>query len=532
MTENESKQISEKIVDVVKSLQTEEKPWVNIASISVLLNDNGVDYKQYGFLKLRSFLADFNDILELKEECEGKTPVVYVKIKEEGKEENDQGKMIDKPKYDTKKSPLMALGFTPELDKVITYLYNLLDNEHSDIETFKENLNENIDNSYNKGDILYFSYDDSSNPIKQESYSEEKTVTFAVYSGFEDSNGKKLYAQYFKSLQGWKGVYFNAEYQIWNHLNVYRIGKITFKNYDQANNFIIGLHNELLPGEIWKYSEPAKTGFRKKTEYEILESYLRTVFAALLQEVNCPNSLNYGKIKFSKDNKYALFNTGLLSKFATDIILIGEVFPKNRTSNDRFYISNPTILKRGKTELQEKGFNASDANVDMVSFFDRVSQIVYDATAKVDTDDIEKLHHCIEDGIMRNRFPQKCKEQYENGELEDLTDTLIKAIRRSERIARRNYKYVVPQYRVTTTENKIQFLMPIYMSSNYDELPDFALVLSESMIDGQKFYKPETVLELSWAYNNARVICKPDNMWLNPEKIKDVESMDDFDILE
>ncbi|HIR31086.1 MAG TPA: DUF3825 domain-containing protein, partial [Candidatus Faecousia faecavium] len=112
-----------------------------------------------------------------------------------------------------------------------------------------------------------------------------------------------------------------------------------------------------------------------------------------------------------------------------------------------------------------------------------------------------------------------------NGELEDLTDTFIKAIRRAERIARRNYKYVVPQYRTTATGNKIQFLMPIYMLSKYEEAPDFALVLSESIIGNQKFYKPETVLELAWAYNNARVICKPDDMWLNPARIEDVEDL-------
>ena len=61
------------------------------------------------------------------------------------------------------------------------------------------------------------------------------------------------------------------------------------------------------------------------------------------------------------------------------------------------------------------------------------------------------------------------------------------------------------------------------MLSKYEDPPDFALVLSESVIDGQKFYKPETVLELAWAYNNARVICKPDDMWLNPANIEDVE---------
>lgn len=126
-------------------------------------------------------------------------------------------------------------------------------------------------------------------------------------------------------------------------MNTYKIGKLTFKNYASANDFVKSLYAELLPGETWKYAEPAQMGMRKKTEYEILESYLRTVFAALLQEHNKQGSLNYGKIKFSKDNNYALFNTGLLSKYATDIIVIGEVYPKNRTTNSRITLFYPTI---------------------------------------------------------------------------------------------------------------------------------------------------------------------------------------------
>ena len=422
-----------------------------------------------------------------------------------------------KPYYQNGKSALMALGFVRDIQGAVSFF-----SEKTGVNIGQEDLERKIKASYDDGDILYYEYDTNGDPVVSTAYS-TKTAVFAVNTGEQDRHQNNVYAQYYKGSRGWTGVFFNTKEQIFNQMNTYKIGKLTFRNYAQANDFIKSLHSELLPGETWKYAESAQTGMRKKTEYEILESYLRTVFAALLQEHTRRGSLNYGKIKFSKDGNYALFNTGLLSKYATDIIIIGEVFPKNRTTNNRITLSNPFVLKRGKTELREKGFESSDADVDMVSFFDQVSQIIYDATAEVDTDDIEKLRHCIDEGIMRNRFPQKCKEQYERGELEDLTDTFIKAIRRAERIARRNYKYVVPQYRTTATGNRIQFLMPIYMLSKYEELPDFALVLSERVIGGQKFYKPETVLVLAWAYNNARVICKPDDMWLNPAKIEDVE---------
>lgn len=536
MNNQERTDLSKKILQVIQSLQDTSDPWVDFARIGAPLVAVGVQYKQYGFPKLRPFLNEFQDILAFKDvqPDAGKPPVCYVRLKSVLVQDVVAAEVIErieekggsrttsdsaKPSYQNGKSALMALGFVNDIQGAVEYFAR-----KTGVNLNQEELERKVKTSYDNGDILYFEYDADGNPVECNTYS-PKTAIFAINTGVQDRYQNYVFAQYSKGPRGWVGVFFNTEDQIFNQMNTYKIGKLTFKDYASANDFIKSLHAELLPGETWKYAEAAQMGMRKKTEYEILESYLRTVFAVLIQEHDKRGSLNYGKIRFSKDNNYALFNTGLLSKYATDVIVIGEVYPKNRTTNSRITLSNPVILKRGKSELREKGFDASDADVDMASFFNQVSQIVYDATAEVDTDDIEKLRHCIDEGIIRNRFPQKCKEQYENGELEDLTDTFIKAIRRAERIARRNYKYVVPQYRTTATGNKIQFLMPIYMLSKYEEAPDFALVLSESIIGNQKFYKPETVLELAWAYNNARVICKPDDMWLNPARIEDVEDL-------
>ena len=117
---------------------------------------------------------------------------------------------------------------------------------------------------------------------------------------------------------------------------------------------------------------------------------------------------------------------------------------------------------------------------------------------------------------------------WENGQTDDVIDKFKQAIARAEQIARRNYKYVVPQYRPSKDNGgNIQFLMPIYFTSNYSVAPDFALVLSKDDIGGDPFYRPETVLELSWAYNNARVLCKPDNTWLKPEEIEEADVEED-----
>lgn len=536
MDDNEKTAISLKVIQVIQDLQTGGNEWVDFARVGAPLTATGVQYKQFGFSKLRSFLNEFQDMLEFRDEqFEEKPPVCYVRTKS-GKQKagyktstyntTQQSQYISvqsnpKPPVQTGKPILMGLGFVIDLHAAIDFL-----SQKVGYAVEKDKLEDNLEKSYENGDILYYEYDADGGPINVKAFSNQ-TAIFAVNSGLCDANGNTLYAQYNKNNQGWSGVFFNSQLQIFNNINAYKIGNISFKNFEDANNFIKNLEADLLPGEKWKYVEPAKNGLRRKTKYEILESYLKTVLTALMHGYNKPDSLNYGKIKFSKDYRYALFNTGLLSRYATDVIVFGEIFPMGKRPSDRFHISNPAVLKGGKTELARMKFNSSDAEVDMVSFFKDVSQIVYDATAEVDVDDIEKLHHCIDEGIKRNRFPQKCKEQYDQGEIEELTDTFTKAIHRSERIARRNYKYVVPQYRITPHENRIQFLMPIYMLSKYDESPDFALVLSENLIGGKKFYKPETVLELAWAYNNARAICKPDDMWLNPATIENSEMPDE-----
>ncbi len=83
MTDQEKNELSQKIVQVVQSHQTDSDPWVDFARIGALLADVGIQYKPFGFQKLRSFLNEFEDVLLFKEEhpADGRPPVCYVKVK-------------------------------------------------------------------------------------------------------------------------------------------------------------------------------------------------------------------------------------------------------------------------------------------------------------------------------------------------------------------------------------------------------------------------------------------------------------------
>ena len=82
------------------------------------------------------------------------------------------------------------------------------------------------------------------------------------------------------------------------------------------------------------------------------------------------------------------------------------------------------------------------------------------------------------------------------------------AIAHAKRMIDANYKNAVPQY----YKGKIQLLIPICLINQ--QTPDLALVVSKNDLGNQ--YLGHTCLTLDMAYNNARLIAKPDSFWLKP----------------
>lgn len=424
--------------------------------------------------------------------------------------------------FSSDNSGVFALGY---IQNQSLYLSNLCDLLGTNIN--EEDLGKNIRQAYLDEDELNFYYDSNGN-LQSGEFDEKITSRYAIYTGYNVPNSNpsyadaKVYALFLKDRYGkWTGVKFYTEYKMRNMLNSYRFGAISFRNFSEANTFITMLESKLLPGETWKFKAADTEDYRPKTAYDILQSYLQYVFEKLLEDYDKVSSKNFNKIIISSDNKYALFNTGLLNKFAQDIYLVGSVyFRKNKIIS----FSNPEIAPSKVELIRNYGFSNAQLTPypGVVEFFHSLDDIIYNPEIEIDIS-ADRLSHIIEDGAKRNRFTEKYKILYEKGDLPSITSTLETAIDNAKKIAKRNYKYVVPQYRSSRYEEdgKIQFLMPIYLDRQYGERPDFALVLNiEALPDGTKLYTPETILELSWAYNNARVICKPEDTWLNPKTIE------------
>ena len=82
------------------------------------------------------------------------------------------------------------------------------------------------------------------------------------------------------------------------------------------------------------------------------------------------------------------------------------------------------------------------------------------------------------------------------------------AIDEVKKKVRTNYKIAVPQY----YDGKIQLLLPLYFTSGSSN-PDLALVAHKL---NDNTYTARTCLTLKVAYNNARLIVKPQSNWLKP----------------
>lgn len=345
-----------------------------------------------------------------------------------------------------------------------------------------------------------YSEDRAKTPVTKEQ------ASYAIYeTGFKTKEGKEIYGVFSrKSLsRAFEGIDFYDENGLKELIQdnlLFKMGLIYFDNpdssWDDGYCFIEELAETAIP-EKWTYGNQTSA-----IPHPILKSYVEHIFTRLNKEKN--------GVKLLRDDnkKYALFNLGLLNIYFKPIYIIVEV----KDDGGKSYYANPFILKK-RTTLADIGFTIDGKPIsekqlpEPAQFYDNINEIIFKPEPEFYDPDDEKLKHIIEE--RKNRFP----DVYQTRATTELAVILDTAIKCSYELSKRNYKLVVPQYR--PQEDKIQYLMPIYLGATFNKLPDFALVLDHE----SGYYKPETILDLDDAYQNARLIAKPDNFWLNPEQI-------------
>lgn len=202
----------------------------------------------------------------------------------------------------------------------------------------------------------------------------------------------------------------------------------------------------------------------------------------------------------SPDKKQYLFNTGLLDRdFLLDIYIICSKIEVDIFGEKVTFPTNPDIVLENDMNTI-KNFGGKIPQV--AKYFTNIDQVIFNP----DLDMNMNWKHIF---IQRvDRIPSEIKEG--KIPIKEIVQKFKGNEENIKKLAKRNYKMVVPQY----YNNGIQFLMPIYLGTEFIGRPDFALVLSLDDTGAQPYYVGTTILTVEMAYQNARLLAKPDNPWL------------------
>lgn len=263
-----------------------------------------------------------------------------------------------------------------------------------------------------------------------------------------------------------------------------------FANFPDWNAAIADLatnHAQLEDGN-WDYINK-KTG-----SYPVLESYITYTFLRLHKE---------GKIKYAsrvennRELKFACFNTGLATIKQEDIFAYFEHkdnFPNLRQSDG--YLKPPVWIFKCFDRESNRVMNHFAEKPELANYFQNAAELIYESARRL----IPDYEHILDD--REKRFPKEFRELSKPQQVERVKSAIESALTR----IKRNYKTAIPQF----YSDSIQLLLPLCITTA--EATDVALVVAK---EGE-VYRANTVLPLDWAYNNARLLAKPDREWLNP----------------
>lgn len=257
-------------------------------------------------------------------------------------------------------------------------------------------------------------------------------------------------------------------------------------SFDFFTNKLRVLATNDLPPEKW-----SSTG---RNDYNILNSYIRYTFEKLWIEREHASESEKQKFIY-EDERQACFNTGLYDKTWQPIYFYCVV---NRYADHQKYEFNNFF-----NEYTIKVTNmpsVAAAELRRPNYFEDPAALIYNVNLGI----VPQWQHIIYTDENFMRIPEQIRimgpDMCRNA-ISGSIDTVRKRIQS-------NYKTVVPQW----YNKKIQLLAPLYITN--PEKPDLALVLSLSD-DGSQYYG-HTCLTMEMAYNNARLIARPESYWLNP----------------
>lgn len=194
-------------------------------------------------------------------------------------------------------------------------------------------------------------------------------------------------------------------------------------------------------------------------------------------------------------SKHAAFNTGLLTPHF-------EVIYGYATEQDKEEFPQPWRL-RGFFRESDYRLVRFEKLPERASYFDEPADLLYDPRRDLRV----QYEHIVNDNV--HRFPEEL-----HSDERRRVEAIRQAVRHAEFRVHQNYKAAIPQFYWPTRDareaGRLQLLLPLCLQ----DVNRADLALSVDRVGN--VYRAATVLSLDMAYNNARLIARPDKEWLEP----------------
>ena len=249
-----------------------------------------------------------------------------------------------------------------------------------------------------------------------------------------------------------------------------------FPNFDSG---IAYLAENLADNEEWDFADSTLKSF------SILKNYLEFTFRRLQYEK---------KIAFTTDNVWACFNTGLVTENLEDIYAFFEEYKNPRPEFNTPYCFKAFLKKSDPVLLKYFSGNLPIC----ANYFDRPEFLVFNPNCDL----VPDIDNIIRDNMTR--FPATLQSLGES----EIRWQIMGAVDEVKKRVKKNYLMAVPQF----YDGKIQLLLPLYLTSGSS---DATLAMVAHRVT-DRTYTARTCLTLKMAYNNARLIAKPQSDWLKP----------------
>lgn len=217
---------------------------------------------------------------------------------------------------------------------------------------------------------------------------------------------------------------------------------------------------------------------------KILKNYLSFTYKYIAEKNNGKPALNY--IVRSFDDSAASFNTGLFDK---DYNPIYAFFKRNRLNRQPWFF----IGFKVPSDIEMNSFRVLP---NRIQYFTNADDLIFKPNAEIRIN----VPHIIQDERNRARLPESVF-QY--------SDTMIKAllegaVELAKRKISANYTLAVPQF----YQSQLQLLLPLEITQSGKAEMALAVKYENGIYSGR------TALTMEMAYNNARLITKPESSWL------------------